>query len=302
MTTTTQTHHLKTAGSTLAGLLLGASMMSPASAAEHNVTIGLNNWAESIAVANMWKLLLEDEHDYSVKLTDAGKSVIFSGVANNDFDLSLEIWLPITDEQYLEPYKDRIDVQDSWYEGAGLGLVVPSYADIDSIPELKSEADSFTYQGRPVIVGIESGSAIAGLTNEAIETYDLPMDQMNSSGPAMMAALNSAVAENRDLVVTLWSPHWAFSEYDLKYLDDPEGVFGENENIYWFSRKDFADDDPWLTALLNAWQMDDDSLGSLMAQINELGDPEDGARAWIKDNRELIDGWVEEANAAVETN
>lgn len=301
MTTTTMTRHIKTGGSALAGLLLGAGMIAPASAAEREVSIGLNNWAESIAVANMWKLLLEEEHDYRVELTDAGKSVIFSGLANDDFDLSLEIWLPVTDQKFLEPYQERIDVHDGWYEGTGLGLVVPSYVDVDTIPELKAQADSFRYQGRSTIIGIDSGSAIAGLADEAIETYELPMEQMNSSGPAMMAALDTAIAEEQNLVVTLWSPHWAFAEYDLKYLEDPEQVFGDNETIYWFSRKDFAADDPWLAALLDAWQMDDDSLGGLMARIEKTGDPEEGARLWIEEHRDLIDGWVEAADAAVDS-
>lgn len=272
--------------------------MTSVSAEERDLTIGINNWAENIAVANMWKLLLEEEHGYQVELNDAGKSVIFSGLANDDFDLSLEIWLPVTDKEFLAPYQDRIDVHDGWYEGTGLGLVVPSYADISSIPELKAQADSFTYQGRPDIIGIDSGSAIAGLADQAIEAYELPMEQMNSSGPAMMAALSTAISQQRNLVVTLWSPHWAFAEYDLKYLEDPKGVFGDNETIYWFSRQDFANDDPWLTAVLDAWQMDDDSLGSLMARIEKTGDPEEGARDWIAENRELIDGWFAKADAA----
>ncbi len=98
--------------------------------------------------------------------------------------------------------------------------------------------------------------------------------------------------------MTLWSPHWAFAEYDLKYLEDPEGVYGENETIYWFSRGDFAGDDPWLTEVLNAWKMDDDSLGGLMATIEEVGDPEEGAQQWIDNHRDTIDPWLAAGEAA----
>ncbi len=69
------------------------------------------------------------------------------------------------------------------------------------------------------ILGIDSGSAIASLTDDAIDAYD------------------------------------------LKYLEDPEGVYGESDDIHWMSRKDFADEDPWLTAELDEWYMDDDTLG-----------------------------------------
>ncbi|MBD3894549.1 glycine betaine ABC transporter substrate-binding protein [Halomonas sp. ML-15] len=294
----TTTRHLPLM--TAAGLVLAGTALNTTQADTREITIGKNNWAENVAVANMWKLVLEEEHGYEVDLTEAGKSVIYSGLANEDFDISLEIWLPVTDANFLEPYEDRIDVHGGWYDGTGLGLVVPSYAEIDSIPELVDQADSFHYQGQPAILGIDSGSAIAGLTDDAIDAYDLPQTQINSSDPAMMAALDDAISRTENIVVTLWSPHWAFAEYDLKYLEDPQNIFGDSETIYWFSRKDFASDDPWLTAVLDAWQMDDDSLGSLMAEIEERGDPVAGARHWIEENRDLVDEWIEAGDAAIE--
>lgn len=263
-----------------------------AQAEDKTLVIGTNNWAENVAVANMWKLILENRYDYDVELSDVSKNALYSGLANNDFDISLEIWLPNTDARYLEPYKDQLEINGAWYEGTGLGLVVPSYADIDTIPELKAQAEEYGYQGSPSILGIDSGSAIAGLTDEAIDEYELPMEQVNSSGPAMMAALDAAYQQEEPIVVTLWSPHWAFAEYDLKYLEDPKNVYGDNETIYWFSRPGFTEDDPWLTEVLNAWHMDDDSLGGLMAEIEQAGDPVEGAETWIEDNQDLVDEWL----------
>ena len=262
-------------------------------AQDKSLVIGINNWAENIAVANMWKILLEDEYGYDIELSNVSKNALYAAMSQDDIDISLEIWLPITDQPFLEPYEDELEVHDAWYHGTGLGLVVPSYVNIDTIPELKERANEFDYQGRPRILGIDSGSAIAGLTDDAIEAYELPLSQVNSSGPAMMAALDGAYASEESLVVTLWSPHWAFAEYDLKYLEDPKGVYGENETIYWFSRGDFARDDPWLTEVLNGWHMDDDSLGGLMAIIEELGDPVEGAQHWIDNHRDMVEEWLE---------
>lgn len=276
-------------------LALGVAAVSLGAQAQQDrqVTIGTLNWAENIAVANMWKLVLEDApYHYQVKLANVGKSVVFSGVASGDMDISLETWLPTTDVDYIKPHKDNLVVQDVWYEGAGMGLVVPDYVDIASIPELAEQAEAFTYQGQPTIVGIDPGSSISALTEEAINSYELPVRQLSSSEVAMMAALDDAHQREQPMVVTLWSPHWSFAEYELKYLDDPDNVYGDEEAIHWFSRKGFAEDDPWLTAVLNAWQMDDDSLGSLMAGIEEVGDPEEGARQWIADNRALIGKWL----------
>lgn len=267
---------------------------------QKQVNIATLNWAENVAAANMWKLVLEQSpYDYQVEITNVGKSVAFSAIASGDMDISLETWLPTTDKDYIEPHKDQLSVHKAWYDGPGLGLIVPAYVDIDSIPELTKKAEDFDYQGRPTIVGIDPGSTISTATEDAIETYDLPMRQLSSSEVAMLSALRDAYKREEPMVVTLWNPHWAFAEYDLKYLDDPENVYGaEEEAIYWFSRKGFAEDDPWLTAVLDAWQMDDDSLGGLMAVIEETGDPVEGAQQWIRENRELVDGWLAAGDSA----
>lgn len=266
---------------------------------DKRVVIGTLNWAENIAVANMWKLVLEQApHDYEIELSNVGKSVAFSGLASGDLDISLETWLPTTDAAYIEPHEDQLKIHEAWYDGTGMGLVVPSYVDIDSITELAERGETFDYQGQPTIVGIDPGSSISAFTEEAIDTYQLPMRQLSSSEVAMMAALNDAYRNEQPLVVTLWSPHWAFAEYDLKYLEDPENIYGDEESIHWFSRKGFAEDDPWLTAVLDAWHMDDDALGSLMAGIERVGDPVEGARLWIEENRALVDRWLAAGGAA----
>lgn len=81
-------------------------------------------------------------------------------------------------------------------------------------------------------------------------------------------------------------------EGGYRWLEDPEGVYGANETIYWFSRGDSASDDPWLTEVLNAWKMDDDTLGGLMATIEEVGDPVEGAQQWIDNHRDIIERWA----------
>ncbi|MCK2185227.1 glycine betaine ABC transporter substrate-binding protein [Halomonas getboli] len=279
-------------------MTLGTLGIGNAAAADTSLTIGTNNWSENIAVSNLWQQLLEDR-GYDVTLKTTGKSIIFSALAQRDLDISLEVWLPNGDAQYLEPYQDRIDVHGAWYNGAQDELVVPAYlSDINTMADLKANAERFVYQGEPTIMGIESGAAIAGETEAAIERYDLPFRQLNSSSPAMIASLDEAYRQEAPIAVTLWQPHWAYAQYDLKAIEDPKGAYGGGDDIKWMSRLGFSDDHPDVVAMLNEWHMSHAQLADLMLTIEDVGSPEEGVRRWIDGHPGLIDQWLNDSENA----
>jgi glycine betaine/proline transport system substrate-binding protein len=256
---------------------------------DKSLVFGRNNWAENVAVSNMWKILLE-EKGYEVELKSMEKAPVWLGITRDELDVAPEVWLPNTDKPLMDKYGEQLDIHEVWYENTGLGLVVPSYMeDISSIEELNARKDEFG--GR--IVGIDPGASLTAMAKTAIEEYGLELDLVTSSGPAMMAELSKAYKDKEPIVVTLWNPHWAFSEYDMKYLEDPKKVFGEADDIYYMTRKGFEEDHPDVVKWMNNWKMDDASLGSLMAVIKDNGDPAEGAKAWIEDNRDMVEKWLQ---------
>lgn len=40
--------------------------------------------------------------------------------------------------------------------------------------------------------------------------------------------------------------------------------------------------------------MDDDAIGHLMSYVGDAEDPLDGAKKWVEENRDLVDGWLSE--------
>lgn len=251
------------------------------------IKVGLSNWAEDIAISNMWKQILEDK-GYKVELTSVAKSPLFSGIANKDLDLSPEVWMPTTDKPYYDKYKKNIDLNKSWYEGTDMGLVVPKYMKIDSITQLNDNKEKF--DGK--IIGIEPGASEMEITRNVVKEYNLDYDLIESSSTAMMASLKKAYDAKEPVLVPLWNPHWAFAQYDLKYLKDPKNLYGDPEKIYWMSRKGFKDDYPDVTKWFNQWHMTHEQLGSLMASIEKAGDPEKGTKAWLDKNQDAVKKWT----------
>lgn len=253
-----------------------------------NINIGYVNWAECVAVSNLWKTILEDE-GYKVELTMLDAAPLFTGLNKGDIDFFMDSWLPITHETYWKEYKDNLDDYGIWYQGpAKIGLVVPNYVTIDSIEEMKANADKFKSQ----IIGIDPGAGIMKASDRANKSYELGFEIVQGSEPAMMVALGKAYDKNEWIAITGWSPHWMFAKYDLKYLDDPKGEYGEAEEIHTLANKDFTKKHPEVADALKNFKMTDAQIGSLEALIIDGMEPPAAAKKWIEENKETVEGWL----------
>ena len=238
----------------------------------------------------MWKLILEDE-GYEVELEELEPGLIFEGMANGDIDFFLDGWLPTTHASYMETYGDQLETVGVWYDNASLSIAVPTYVDeVNSLEDLADNADLF--DGK--IIGIEEGAGLTKATQEeVIPGYGLDgvMDLVTSGTPAMLSELDTAIANNEPIVVTLWHPHWAYATYDLKDLEDPEGALGGAEEITTFARSGFGADFPEVNDMLAKFVMTDDQLAELEDYVfNQYpGEPEEGAKAWLDANPDFVD-------------
>lgn len=251
------------------------------------IEIGMVNWAECVANSNLWKVILEDM-GYRVNLTQLEAAPLYLGLNKGDIDVFLDAWLPITQGRYWEEYQGNLEDLGIWYPGARIGLVVPQYVDINSIEELAENKDKFGGE----IIGIDPGAGIMLATERALEDYGLDFKVIQGSEAAMLSALKKAYEKGEWIVVTGWTPHWKFAEYDLKFLDDPKLSYGEAEQLHVLANKDFSNKFPEVAEMLKKFSLNDDQIGSLEALINEGMAPEEAARQWIEDNRELVNSWI----------
>lgn len=266
---------------------------------EKSISIGIpSGWDEGIAVSNLWKSVLEDE-GYEVETETADIGVIFTGLAGGDFDVLFDTWLPTTHKSYLDKYGDDLSDLGTWYENAKLTIAVNDDSPAKSIADLKSMGDEYGNR----IVGIEPGAGLTKATEEnVIPTYGLEdMDFVKSSTPAMLAELKSATKSGDNIAVTLWRPHWAYDEFPVRDLEDPEGTLGAAEEVHTFGTKDFADRYPDLAKLFGEFTLSDEQLFSLENLMFNSGDdvePEDAVEQWLKDNPTFVDDLKKKAGVS----
>ncbi|MEU4145356.1 ABC transporter permease/substrate binding protein [Streptomyces parvulus] len=254
------------------------------------VTLGYVPWDEGVASTFLWKEILEQRgYEVEAKQFDAGP--LYTSLAQGDIDIVTNSWLPTTHAQYWKKYGDRLDDLGSWYDNTSLELTVPAYMkDVNTLADLKGKADQFGGK----ITGIESSAGeMALLKDKVSKEYGLDKEYkvVDSSTPAMLAELKRAMSKKEPIVVTLWSPHWAYNDLDLKKLKDPKGAWGKGDGVHTLSRKGFAGDDPTAAKWMKDFKLDEKQLTSLEAEINKAGKgkQQDAVRTWLKSNPDLVD-------------
>lgn len=174
---------------------------------------------------------------------------------------------------------------------ATVALVVSACGDDDA---QNGEDANLGEQLDYTITGIEPGAGITETTERALEEYDNLQDwELETSSTAgMMGQIESAINNEEPIVVTGWTPHYKFEMYDLKFLDDPEGVYGDSEFVHTMSRIGFEEDMPEAFAILEnfSWEVEDMQEIMLAAQDIEF---EEAASDWIDENRDTVDSWTE---------
>ncbi|MEV7280181.1 ABC transporter permease/substrate binding protein [Streptomyces sp. NPDC093111] len=249
------------------------------------ISLGYIPWDEGIASTFLWKELLE-RRGYEVDTKQLEAGALYTGLAGGQIDFQTDAWLPVTHSQYWAKYHDKLEDLGSWYGPTSLELTVPSYMkDVNSLADLKGKGGQF--KGR--IVGIEPSAGMMGILNDKVlKEYGLEGEYkvVDGSTAGMLAELKRAYAKKEPIAVTLWSPHWAYSTYDLKKLDDPRGAWGKGDGVHTLARKGFGAENPEVAGWLKNFELSEKELTGLEAVIQETGKgkEQEAVRTWLDRN------------------
>ena len=272
----------KIVGSILIALVIGVIASCGKTEDDKKVTIAYVNWAEGVAMTQLSKVLLEKE-GYTVVLKNADVAPVFAAVAGGDADVFLDTWMPVTHKEYLDKFGANLEVLGTNFKNARIGFVVPEYVKISSIEDLNTNAKLFNGK----IVGIDAGAGIMNKAEQAIKDYDLKLELQSSSEAAMLAVLKKSIDAKEPIVITGWAPHYIFSTYKLKFLNDPKAVFGAVESIQTLANKHFVAAKPKVAEFFRNFQLDEAELSSLMAALESNTNEKVAVVEWLAKHQEL---------------
>ena len=273
---------------------MGAGVTSAVAA--EPIKMAVTNWADVLAVANVAKYALETSLKQPVQFVQADIGIQFQGVARGDLDIMVGGWLPVTHGTYYAKYKNDMDDVGIIYTGGKNGWAVPAYvpesqvasiSDLDK-PDVKSKLNG-------TIQGIEPGGGLMQASEKTVKAYDLNGYNLQSSSEAgMLAGVSRAYQSKQWIVATVWSPHWLFQKWQMRYLKDPKGTLGGEEQVHAFASKDFATKFPRADVFFKHFKLTLADVEAVEYEGNSTNDYAAAAKKFVDAHPEKLKAWLQQ--------
>lgn len=116
-----------------------------------------------------------------------------------------------------------------------------------------------------------------------------------SSEAGMLSQVGRAVRRNEWIVFLAWEPHPMNTEFDIVYLDGGDKWFGPNyggATVHTVVRKGYLEECPNVGNFLKNLEFSLPMENQIMAAMEQGKDADEAAAAWLRENPEVLDGWL----------
>lgn len=222
--------------------------------------------------------------------------VTYTSLKNKDIDVFLGNWMPSMTGD-VKPYLDDKSVESisENLEGAGYGLVVPTYvadAGVKSLTDIGKFADKFDHK----IYGIEPGNdgnrIVLGMIDDKKNGLD-GFELVESSEAGMLSQAEKAMKNNDWIVFLGWTPHPVMGEMKITYLDGMgDSGFGA-ATVHTNVRAGYLTECPNVGKFISNLKFGLPMENELMDSILKGTDAGEAATAWLKAHPDTVTPWLE---------
>lgn len=160
----------------------------------------------------------------SIETTTLGPAPAWAGGQRGDVDLFAEVALP-NQQELADKAKDQVSLVHQTYGDAQQGWFVPTYATqpgqplagLTSVTQLNDYADALGNK----LVDADPSWVTTQQNAKRLQGYGITLEQVASSESAQLAELRRAYQAQEPILVYLYHPHWAFAEFEMTQLQEP---------------------------------------------------------------------------------
>ncbi len=270
-----------------------------ARAACEEVTLADVGWTDITATTAATAVVLE-ALGYETDVKVLSVPITYASMADGDVDVFLGNWMP-TMEADIAPYREAgtVDTVRANLEGAKYTLAVNRAAadlGIASFADIAAQADAL--DGK--LYGIEPGNDGNRLIQSMIDDDAFGLggfEVVESSEAGMLAQVDRLSRRGEPIVFLGWEPHPMNANLDMAYLTGGDDYFGPDlggATVYTNTRAGYVEECPNVGALLGNLAFTLPMENAIMGAILDDGaDPRAAATAWLADNLDAVEGWLE---------
>jgi len=286
-----------TSGFTGLVALLAGSGVAMAQEAESCKLVRFSDvgWTDITATTAVTTTVLE-ALGYDTETQVLSVPVTYASLKNKDIDVFLGNWMPSMAAD-VQPFLDdgSVETVGQNLEGAGYGLVVPTYvadAGVKSLGDIGAHADEFDSK----IYGIEPGNDGNRIVLEMIENPENGLDGfelVESSEAGMLSQAERAIGSEDWIVFLGWTPHPVMGEMDITYLDGMgDSGFGA-ATVHTNVRAGYATECPNVGKFLANQKFSLSMENEIMDAILKGTDAGEAAETWLKANPDAVTPWLD---------
>ena len=281
---------------TFAAFLLAGTLSAQASDPDSCKTVRFADvgWTDIQATTAVAGVVL-DALGYTPEVQVLSVPVTYQSLKNKDMDVFLGNWMPSMAAD-VQPFLDDGSVETiaQNLDGAGYGLVVPTYAaeaGVKSLTDIGKFKDKF--DGK--IYGIEPGNdgnrivldMIADPAN-GLEGFEL----VESSEAGMLSQAEKAIKNKEWIAFLGWTPHPVMGEMPIAYLDGMgDSGFGA-ATVHTNVRAGYTTECPNVGTLIKNLSFSLSMENKIMDDILKGEDANAAALAWLKANPDAVTPWI----------
>ena len=282
-------------------LALGASLTVMAGAAAagdaescKKVRFSDVGWTDIQATTGVANVLLQ-ALGYEPEVQVLSVPVTYQSLKNKDIDVFLGNWMPSMAAD-VKPFTDdgSVETISQNLEGAGYGLVVPTYvadAGVKSLKDIGPNKDKFASK----IYGIEPGNdgnriVLSMIDNKAngLDGFEL----VESSEAGMLSQAEKSMKNNEWIVFLGWTPHPIMGEMKIAYLDGMgDSGFGA-ATVHTNVRKGYVGECPNAGKFISNLKFNLSMENHMMDAILKGTEANAAATEWLKANPDAVTPWL----------
>ncbi len=293
-----------------------------------DVVIGVPNWPSVLATAHVLKVAMEDNLGLEVELQNGTNPVVFEAMDTGAMHVHPEVWLPNQtnlNDKFVKT-KQTVRMNPNGVAGDQAMCVTKGTQERTGIENLSDLTDPDMAKnfdtdgdGRGEIWIGASGWASTNVEKIRAKSYgyNLTMTLKEMDESLALAEVDSAVAQNNNIVFFCYTPHHMFALHELVILKEPAydeakwNVIQPTDDPQWLEKSEagvawntaqlhihyatvLEEAQPEAAAMLANVKLDTKVVSEMTyALVVEKQDPAEFATKWVADNAEIVDSWLQ---------